>query len=144
MRLPSSKGKRQFVKHTRPLGDVIVVGKMQRGWMLSVKLVGLHASPVRTLLTFITRNKTAEHVEGLLSDRENQDYSAKPCRACKRIKVSLWTMDSTNVLVYWIYKNAFEFFNIGEASAGAYILFLIILLLTVLQWKTRKKWVFNE
>lgn len=53
-------------------------------------------------------------------------------------------MDSTNVLVYWIYKNAFEFFNIGEASAGAYILFLIILLLTVVQWTTRKKWVFNE
>ncbi len=53
-------------------------------------------------------------------------------------------MDSTNVLVYWIYKNAFEFFNIGEASAGAYILFLIILLLTIVQWKIRKKWVFNE
>ena len=53
-------------------------------------------------------------------------------------------MNSTNVLVYWIYKNAFEFFNIGEASAGAYILFLIILLLTIVQWKTRKKWVFNE
>lgn len=53
-------------------------------------------------------------------------------------------MDSTNVLVYWIYKNAFEFFNIGEASAGAYILFLIILLLTIVQWKTRKQWVFNE
>lgn len=67
--------------------------------MLSVKLVGLHASPARTLLTFITRNKTTAHVEGLLSDRENQDYSAKPCRACKRIKVSLWTMDSTNVLL---------------------------------------------
>ncbi|MBS4760081.1 MAG: sugar ABC transporter permease [Clostridium sp.] len=53
-------------------------------------------------------------------------------------------MDSTNVLVYWIYKNAFEFFNIGGASAGAYILFLIILILTALQWKIRKKWVFNE
>lgn len=53
-------------------------------------------------------------------------------------------MDSTNVLVYWIYKNAFEFFNIGGASAGAYILFLIILVLTALQWKIRKKWVFNE
>lgn len=53
-------------------------------------------------------------------------------------------MDSTNVLVYWIYKNAFEFFNIGEASAGAYILFLIILVLTAVQWKIRKKWVFNE
>lgn len=53
-------------------------------------------------------------------------------------------MDSTNVLVYWIYKNAFEFFNIGEASAGAYLLFLLILLLTAIQWKTRKKWVHNE
>jgi multiple sugar transport system permease protein len=53
-------------------------------------------------------------------------------------------LDSTNVLVYWIYKNAFEFFNIGEASAGAYILFLIILLLTAVQWRLRRKWVFNE
>lgn len=53
-------------------------------------------------------------------------------------------LESTNVLVYWIYKNAFEFFNTGEASAGAYILFLIVLLLTVVQWNTRKKWVFNE
>lgn len=53
-------------------------------------------------------------------------------------------LDSTNVLVYWIYKHAFEFFNIGEASAGAYILFLIILLLTIVQWKTRKIWVFGE
>ena len=53
-------------------------------------------------------------------------------------------LDSTNVLVYWIYKNAFEFFNTGQASAGAYILFLIILLLTVIQWNIRKKWVFGE
>ena len=53
-------------------------------------------------------------------------------------------LESTNVLVYWIYKNAFEFFNIGEDSAGAYILFLTILLLTIVQWITRKKWVYNE
>ena len=53
-------------------------------------------------------------------------------------------MDSTNVLVYWIYKNAFEFFNIGKASAGAYVLFLIVLILTIFQWKTRKLWVFGE
>ncbi len=53
-------------------------------------------------------------------------------------------MESTNVLVYWVYKNAFEYFNVGAASAGAYILFLIVLLLTALQWFTRKKWVFNE
>ena len=53
-------------------------------------------------------------------------------------------LNSTNVLVYWIYKNAFEFFNAGAASAGAYILFLIVLLLTLIQWQIRKKWVFNE
>lgn len=53
-------------------------------------------------------------------------------------------LESTNVLVYWIYKNAFEFFNAGAASAGAYILFLIIFVLTLVQWNIRKKWVFNE
>lgn len=52
--------------------------------------------------------------------------------------------NSTNILVYWLYKNAFEFFNIGKASAIAYILFCLILFLTVLQWKSRKKWVINE
>lgn len=52
--------------------------------------------------------------------------------------------NSTNVLVYWLYKNAFEFFNIGKASAIAYILFCLILVLTIFQWKSRKKWVINE
>jgi ABC-type sugar transport system permease subunit len=53
-------------------------------------------------------------------------------------------LDSTNVLVYWIYKNAFEFFNIGGASAGAYVLFLIVFILSIIQWNLRKKWVFSE
>jgi len=52
--------------------------------------------------------------------------------------------DSTNILVYWLYKNAFEYFHIGKASAIAYILFGIIFVLTLLQWKIRKKWVFTE
>lgn len=52
--------------------------------------------------------------------------------------------NSTNVLVYWLYKNAFEFFNIGKASAIAYILFCFILTLTLIQWKSRKRWVINE
>ncbi len=51
---------------------------------------------------------------------------------------------STNILVYWLYKNAFEFFEIGKASAIAYILFILILSLTMIQWKLRKKWVSNE
>lgn len=52
--------------------------------------------------------------------------------------------DSTNVLVYAIYKNAFEYFNIGKASAIAYVLFVIILVLTLIQWNLRKKLVYNE
>ncbi len=53
-------------------------------------------------------------------------------------------LDSTNVLVYAIYKNAFEYFNIGKASAIAYVLFVIILVLTLVQWNLRKKLVYNE
>ena len=53
-------------------------------------------------------------------------------------------LDSTNVLVYAIYKNAFEYFNIGKASAIAYVLFIIILILTLIQWNLRKKLVYNE
>lgn len=52
--------------------------------------------------------------------------------------------DSTNVLVYAIYKNAFEYFNVGKASAIAYVLFVIILVLTLIQWHYRKKLVYNE
>lgn len=53
-------------------------------------------------------------------------------------------LDSTNVLVYSIYKNAFEYFNVGKASAIAYVLFIIILILTLIQWILRKKLVYNE
>lgn len=52
--------------------------------------------------------------------------------------------DSTNVLVYAIYKNAFEYFDVGKASAIAYVLFVIILVLTLIQWHYRKKLVYNE
>lgn len=53
-------------------------------------------------------------------------------------------LDSTNVLVYAIYKNAFEYFNAGKASAIAYVLFTVILVLTLIQWNLRKKLVYNE
>ena len=52
--------------------------------------------------------------------------------------------DSTNVLVYATYKNAFEYFHVGKASAIAYVLFVIILVLTLIQWHFRKKLVYNE
>ena len=51
---------------------------------------------------------------------------------------------STELLVYWMFKNAFEFYKIGPASAIAYILFIVILLLTLAQWQLRKRWVLYE
>jgi len=52
--------------------------------------------------------------------------------------------DSTNVLVYSIYQNAFEYFNVGKASAIAYVLFIIVFVLTVFQWKVRKNFIWQE
>ncbi|RKX47273.1 MAG: sugar ABC transporter permease, partial [Thermotogae bacterium] len=40
---------------------------------------------------------------------------------------------------YYIYKNAFEYHNMGYASAIAMVLFLIILLITTLQRKFIKE-----
>ena len=53
-------------------------------------------------------------------------------------------LDSTNVIVYAIYKNAFEYFRIGKASALSYVLFVIIFILISLQWYFRKKMVYLE
>ena len=52
--------------------------------------------------------------------------------------------NATNVLVYWLYQEGFEFFNIGQASCIAYVLFVIVVILSIFQWKTRKKWVIED
>jgi multiple sugar transport system permease protein len=41
--------------------------------------------------------------------------------------------DSTNVIVYSIYKYAFEYFDIGKSCALAYVLFVVILILALLK-----------
>ena len=46
---------------------------------------------------------------------------------------------STYTLVYYIYKNAFTYYNMGYASAVAVILFLMLLLVTLYQWKHNKE-----
>lgn len=46
--------------------------------------------------------------------------------------------DSTNVIVYSIYKFAFEYFDIGKSCALAYILFAIIFILVIFQKKFAK------
>ena len=42
---------------------------------------------------------------------------------------------STSVLVFYLYQQAFTYFRMGYASAVGYILFVIIFILTVLQFK---------
>lgn len=48
---------------------------------------------------------------------------------------------STQVLVYQIYQNAFRDWKMGYASAIAYFLFVIIMAVTLIQWRGQKKWV---
>jgi len=52
--------------------------------------------------------------------------------------------DSTNVLVYYFYQQAFQNHDFGYGSALAVVLFLIILALTLAQWRLRRRWVFHE
>ena len=44
-------------------------------------------------------------------------------------------LNSTTVIVYYLYQQGFKFFNLGYASAVACILFAILLILTLLQFK---------
>jgi multiple sugar transport system permease protein len=49
--------------------------------------------------------------------------------------------DSTLFYAYHLFRQAFQFFRMGYASALAWILFLIILALTLLQLWLSTKWV---
>jgi multiple sugar transport system permease protein len=51
---------------------------------------------------------------------------------------------STLVYNLYLYQNAFKFFDMGYASALAWILFLIVLTLTVLVFRSSDFWVFYE
>ncbi|SMC85111.1 carbohydrate ABC transporter permease [Kibdelosporangium aridum] len=52
--------------------------------------------------------------------------------------------DSTNVLVFYFYQQAFGNHDFGYGAVLAVVLFVIIALLTTLQWRMRKRWVFYE
>ena len=51
---------------------------------------------------------------------------------------------ATSVLVFRIYKEAFKNWKMGYASAIAYVLFIIILIITLIQWRGQKKWVNDD
>ena len=46
--------------------------------------------------------------------------------------------------LFRIIRIAFQTFEMGYASSLAMVLFLAVLLLTVIQFLIRKRWVFNE
>jgi len=51
---------------------------------------------------------------------------------------------STHVLVYYIYQLAFKLSEFGYASAVAFVLFFLLMGMTLIQWGVRKRWVFYE
>jgi len=51
---------------------------------------------------------------------------------------------STLVYNLYLYQNAFKFFEMGYASAMAWILFVLVLLVTLLVFKSSPMWVFYE
>jgi len=51
---------------------------------------------------------------------------------------------STMVYVYYLYLNAFTYFRMSYGSALAWLLFVVVSLLTWLQFKASSKWVYYE
>jgi multiple sugar transport system permease protein len=52
--------------------------------------------------------------------------------------------NATMFYLFYLYKNAFNWFEMGYASALAWLLFLIILLLTVIMLRSSALWVYYE
>jgi multiple sugar transport system permease protein len=48
---------------------------------------------------------------------------------------------ATTTLVYYLYQNGFVWFKMGYASAIAWMLFILIMILTAIQWNLQYKWV---
>ncbi|MCL2834177.1 MAG: sugar ABC transporter permease [Treponema sp.] len=48
---------------------------------------------------------------------------------------------STSVLVFYIFRSAFTFYKMGYAAAMSWILFAVLFIVTLIQWKGQEKWV---
>ncbi len=53
-------------------------------------------------------------------------------------------IESSRTIVYSVWENAFVFTKMGYASAQAWILFLIIMIITIVQMVGQKKWVYYQ
>ena len=52
--------------------------------------------------------------------------------------------NTTLFTVLYLYQVAFEQFKVGYASAIAWVLFGVILIFTLMQWKLADRWVYYE
>lgn len=52
--------------------------------------------------------------------------------------------DATHTVVMFIYNQGFQYFKMGYAAAVAWILFALIFLLTLFQWRYQRQWVHYE
>lgn len=52
--------------------------------------------------------------------------------------------NSTNTIVFYIYKNGFQWFKMGKAAALAWILFAVLFVFTLFQVRYQRKWVHYE
>ena len=48
---------------------------------------------------------------------------------------------STTTMALYIYRSAFRFYKMGPASAAAWVMFIIIFIVTLIQFRGQKKWV---
>lgn len=48
---------------------------------------------------------------------------------------------STMVVIYYMYKRAFEFYEMGYAGAITWLFFIMVFTVTIIQWIGQKKWV---
>jgi multiple sugar transport system permease protein len=51
-------------------------------------------------------------------------------------------LNATTVLVYYIYTQAFQDFNFGYASAIAYLLFIVIVVVTAIQFRVSRRFTY--
>jgi multiple sugar transport system permease protein len=50
----------------------------------------------------------------------------------------------TTLIVQYLYNKGFAAFQMGYAAALAYIVFVVVLVLTLIQWRLRGRWVYGE
>ncbi|MDE2750445.1 MAG: sugar ABC transporter permease, partial [Chloroflexota bacterium] len=52
--------------------------------------------------------------------------------------------ESSNVLIWYLWENAFIFLQLGIAAAVAWIMFVILMVLTGIQFRVGRRWVYYE